>query len=180
MKILFISISCITGLLCLALAYLLGLRSTMKNAPRLAREPRLVGELVGAGCLVWGAYYGVQMLEGDLEKFRIAVWCLVPIVIGLSYFFVDYLNARALGGLLALCANHLINGAFVFDVPLRGFYSILCLMLGVFGLIGIGLPWRYRDLIDISGRNAAVGKTCLAVFGIIGIALVAMPWAARL
>ena len=180
MKILFLIISCSTGLICLALAFLLGMKPRLKNAPRLAREPRLVGTIVGAGCLVWAAYYGVQMLEGDLEKFRIYVWCLVPVIIVLSYFLLDYINARVLGGLLTLCANHLINGAFVFDVPFRGFYSILCLLLGVFGMVGLGLPWRYRDLVEQSNKKDAVGKTCLAVFGIIGIALLTMPWAARL
>ena len=180
MKILFLLISCSTGLICLALAFLLGLKPRTKNAPRLTREPRIVGTIVGAGCLVWAAYHGVQMLEGDLEKFRVVAWGLVPVVIVLSYFFLDYINARVLGGLLTLCANHLINGAFVFDVPLRGFYSILCLLLGIFGMVGIGLPWRYRDLIELAREKGGVQKTCLAAFGIIGIALLTMPWAARL
>ena len=180
MKILFLLISCSTGLICLALAFLLGLKPTMKNAPKLTREPRLVGTIVGAGCLVWAAYHGVQMLEGDLERFRVVAWGLVPVITVLSYFFLDYINARVLGGLLALCANHLINGAFVFDVPLRGFYSILCLFLGIFGMVGIWMPWRFRDLIELSGQKDSVRKTCLAVFGIIGIALLTMPWAARL
>ncbi|MBP5638753.1 MAG: hypothetical protein J6X55_04715 [Victivallales bacterium] len=180
MKILFLFISCLTGIICLGLAYFLALRPNDDKSARFTREPRWLGTLVGAICLTWAAYHGVQMLEGDLEKFRPIAWGLVPVTVVLSYPFLDYINARVLGGFLTLAANHLINGAFVFDVPGRAFYSIICLILGVIGMIGIGLPWRYRDLIDLARQKAAIRKTCLLAFGIAGIVLIIMPWFARL
>lgn len=182
MKLIFVSLSCVFGVVCLLLAYLAAVKSVREPEAcrRLPREPRWAGVALGTLCLVWSAWHGAQMLEGDLEKFRVAAWALVPVTAVLSYFYLDYVNARSLGGFLTLCANHLVNAAFAFDVPGRGFYCVLCLVMGVAGMVGIGLPWRYRDWLKWSGTDRRVGIGSAVFLGVTGVAALVMPWFARM
>ena len=66
---------------------------------RLPRE-RVCGAVIGVICLVWSAWHGCQMLEGGLEKFQTIIWLLVPTGAVACWFWLDYLLARSLGGLL--------------------------------------------------------------------------------
>ena len=148
--------------------------------PTLPRKPIAPGVVIGAICLVWSAYYGCLMLEGNLAKLHPIVWALVPITIGLSIFYLDYINARAFGGFFTLSANFLIIKAFVHDVPGRPFFSCICLLLGVFGMMALSLPWRIRDLFELGGKNKQAAKILAAVFAVCGIVLIVMPIFARL
>ena len=147
--------------------------------PTWPRKPIAPGVAVGAVCLVWSAYYGCLMLEGNLAKFHPIVWALVPITIGLSIFYLDYLNARAFGGFFTLSANFLIIKAFVHDVPGRPFFSCICLALGIFGMVALSLPWRIRDLIELGGKNKTLAQILSAIFAFCGIVLIIMPLFAR-
>ena len=115
---------------------------------------RVFGECLGVVCLVWAAYHVCPMLEGGLEKYRALVKLLVPVVAVLSYFYLDFLFARALGGLLLLVVNSLLQGAFVARVPMRPLFSVLCYAIGFLGLLVIAAPWRLRDLLDRTGQSS--------------------------
>ena len=147
--------------------------------PTWPRKPIAPGVAVGSVCLVWSAYYGCLMLEGNLAKFHPIVWALVPITIGLSIFYLDYLNARAFGGFFTLSANFLIIKAFVHDVPGRPFFSCICLALGIFGMVALSLPWRIRDLFELGGKNKQAARILAAVFALCGLLLIVMPIFAR-
>jgi hypothetical protein len=148
-------------------------------APSWPRKPIAPGVAVGSACLVWSAYYGCLMLEGNLAKFHSIVWALVPITIALAIFYLDYLNSRAFGGFFTLSANFLIIKAFVHDVPGRPFFSCICLALGIFGMVALSLPWRIRDLIELGGKNKTLAQALSAVFALCGIVLIIMPLFAR-
>lgn len=166
----------------MGLAYLLGKMTTTRGESSIqyCRKPVWPGMVLGVVCLVWSAYHGCQMLEGDLERYRTFVWILVPVTTVLSYFYLDYINARVLGGFMTLCANHLICGAFAYDVPGRSFYSIVCLLLGIVGMVGIGLPWRYRDTIRLCARNDHARMAIAGVLVVFGCVLFVMPIFARM
>ena len=151
----------------------------MDKAPSWPRKPIAPGIVIGAVSLVWSAYYGCLMLEGNLAKLHPIVWALVPITIGLSIFYLDYLNARAFGGFFTLSANFLIIKAFVHDVPGRPFFSCICLALGIFGMVALSLPWRIRDLFELSGKNKQAARILAAVFALCGLLLIVMPIFAR-
>ena len=148
--------------------------------PTWPRKPIAPGVVIGAICLVWSAYYGCLMLEGNLAKLHPIVWGLVPITIGLSIFYLDYINARAFGGFFTLSANFLIIKAFVHDVPGRPLFSCICLLLGVFGMVALSLPWRIRDLFELGGKIKQAASILAAVFAVCGIVLIVMPIFARL
>jgi hypothetical protein len=114
---------------------------------RVPRE-RIVGGILGATCLIWAACLAAPLLEGSLERFRGA---LPFIVVGLSlssFFLLDYLFARAAGGIILLAVNSLLHGAFVAHMPARPLFSFICYVLGTYALFMLGSPYRFRDLLE--------------------------------
>ncbi len=111
-----------------------------------------------------------------MQRFHIYVKLLVPFTIVASYFLLDYLNARALGAFMILAANHLLHAAFVAELPARGFYSIVCLALGVAGLFLLGSPWRMRQTMQLAVKNPRWGMGLAAVFVVCAASLVIQPF----
>lgn len=141
------------------------------NADRISRvrplpRARLAGFLLGLLCLVWSAYEGCLMLEGPLARFHVLVWLLVPVTAVLCWFFLDYLLARALGGILVFTVNFVLHEAFVYDTPCRWLYAANALFWGILGLFLLGTPWRWRQLLEytVNNRRLAIG---LGVFGLV-------------
>lgn len=143
---------------------------------RFASLPRNVwwGMAIGIPCLAWSAWHACIMLEGGLAKFHTIVWLLVPTIAILSYFYLDYLFSRALGGLFILAANEMIRCAFAHAIPLRPLFSLVCLLIGVMGLFMLGTPWRMRDAISLAAKNRRYGRgfaTALIFMGLVIIGL---------
>ena len=79
-----------------------------KKVPR----ERNIGTAVGLVALIWAARIALPMLEGGLSKLKPI---LVPgaVVLGIScWFLLEYVMARALGGLLILMSALLLHQAF--------------------------------------------------------------------
>ena len=166
------------GLLFIAAA-VLGLHGRVfarDDITRLPRERR-VGELIGILCLVWSAHHGSMMLEGGMVSFRKYIWMLVPIIAILAYGHLDYLFARALGGLLVLCVTAMLHGAFVEQIHFRPVYSAVCYGVGIFGLLLIGLPWRFRDLLGVMQTSPAWRRRLAVLWLLVGVVFVVMPLA---
>ena len=178
----FLLVSIVIAIACIFLAAVffgLSKGQWTDDAPAWPRKPIWPGVAIGAISLVWSAHYGCLMLEGNLAKLHPLVWALVPITIGLSIFYLDYLNARAFGGFFTLCANFLIMQSFVHDVPCRALLSCICLLLGVFGMVALGLPWRIRDLFELGGKNKMAAQILAAIFAVFALLLIVMPIFAR-
>ena len=161
-------LSVITSFSCLFCGWLCGWRG--KEASRWPRM-RWPGMALGAVCLVWTAWYTCQMLEGNLAKYHPLVWALVPVTLILSYFFLDFLFARSLGGLLVLCGNALIRFGFAEKVPFRGVFSVNCLLLGVLGLFLLGVPWRMRDAMLWCDGHPSGRRCIVALFAVSALLL---------
>lgn len=106
------------------------------------------GILSGALLLVWCGYEGCLMLEGNLAGYRKLVIVLVPIAIVMSWYFLDYLLARSLGGWLAMLANCLLHLGFVENCFARSLYSSVLFIWGCVGLILVACPWRLRMVYE--------------------------------
>ena len=99
-------------------------------------------------CLIWAASLAAPLLEGSLEKYRSALpWIVVTLSVS-SFLLLDYLFARATGGLILLAVNSLLHGAFVAHVPARPAFSFICYVLGTYALFMLGAPYRFRDLLE--------------------------------
>lgn len=135
----------------------------------LPRE-RKVGILLALIAMAWSAFEVNLMLEGSLAKLRPL---LVPIVIVttlLSYFLLDYLFTRALGGLLLLISSLLLHQAFSVFAPSRWMYALVCYVVAVAGMFMIGSPYRFRDWLEkvtVNRQWRLASATALAVGGVI-------------
>lgn len=173
-------LSILLGVLCIGLAWWVSSRLARHLPSSLAcLRSRPAGLVLGLICLVWSAHHACVMLEGNLDRFHGYVWMAVPIVAVLSWFFLDFLFARAAGGFFILCANVLIYCAFVHDIPWRPWYSAVCLALGVLGLLAVGAPWRIRDLLQAAAKRSAWAKGSAALLVIFAVTLTALPLLAR-
>jgi len=177
-RILFYSISSALGIFSalLGLGFAFCSNARLSRLVSLPREPKIIGWVIGIPVLLWSAHLGVQMLEGDLACYRAIVWCLLPVAIILCGLLLDYLNARALGGLLLLCATHLISAGFAFNVPLRPIYSTICILVGIMGMIGIATPWRYRDAFILANKNRLWSRSLGGFFILSALTLLILPW----
>ncbi len=109
---------------------------------------RIVGAVLSVACLAWSAMYAYPLLEGNLEKFRGYLTPLVVVLSILSYFLLDYLFTRAIGGGMLLLTCWLMHEAFVVHAPFRPAFSVVCYVLGVAGMVFIAMPYRFRDLLE--------------------------------
>jgi len=134
----------------------------------LPRE-RNFGIALGAACLVWSAFYAVPMLEGGLAKFQPIVKLLVPAVTILSYFYLNYIFTRALGGLMMLAATFMLHEAFAAHVPMRFLFSTCCYAIAVAGMVALATPWRFRDLLKKCTENPSWRKALAISNGILAV-----------
>lgn len=109
---------------------------------------RNVGGILALICLIWCAAYALPMFEGAAENFRVIIKLLVPIIAILAYFFLSYIFARALGGVLVLSASHLLAASFAARPEGRAFYALFCYLFAAAGLTIIVFPWLLRDLLE--------------------------------
>jgi len=138
---------------------------------------RLPGEIIGLVCLVWSAYHVCAMLEGDLEKFRILVRLLAPVVAILGYYHLDYLFTRALGGFVLLAVNHLLHGAFVARIAMRPAFSVICYAIAMAALLLVASPWWFRDLLEKTAESATWRRAWTAGLGAASVAFVVFAFA---
>ena len=138
---------------------------------RLPRE-KIIGEVIGCFCLLWAAHHVCGMLEGPLVRYHTIIKLFVPVVAALSYFYLDYLFTRALGGLLLLSVNHLLHEAFVVELPGRPIFSILCYTIGITGMFLVAYPWQLRDLLEKTTTSDRWRRGATAGFGALSAAFV--------
>jgi hypothetical protein len=146
-----------------------------------ARLPRaqFAGTVLGVVCLLWSAYHGCLMLEGGLATYRKLLWALVPVAAVLCYHFLDYLLARALGGLLVLVAAALLHGGFAEGVAWRHLHSAACYLTGLWGMALIAVPWRFRDLLLGLSRAVPWRRPAGCVVLAVGLVLAVLPFLPR-
>lgn len=122
------------------------LKARPELATRLPRS-RVLGEIVGIPVLAWAAYHVTQMVAPGSIFIPLSL-ILVPVVAVAAWGHLDYLFARAFGGLLLLGANHLLTVAFVAQVPARPVFSVFVYLIGLPGLILVSAPWWLRNLLE--------------------------------
>ncbi len=145
----FTALSFVFAAILAGLAYICGF-ATVRQPDlwrKLPRE-RVIGEVIAVISLVWCTVHILPLLEGDMARFRAWVRILAPILAVLSFFFLDYLFTRALGGLVLLLVNDLLHGAFTVHLPARPVFALVSYAFGIAAMFLIGTPWRFRDLLE--------------------------------
>ncbi len=136
-----------------------------KTVPR----EKNIGIVFAFLALTYGAYHGRFMLEGSLESLRPYVWVVLPIVTVCVYLYLDFILARAIGGLLLLAGVYFPHEAFSNYVEFRAFLSLNCYILGTIGLFFIGMPWLFRNLLEKVKDHALTAKALTVYMAISGL-----------
>ncbi|GEM_PF-5931950 len=137
------------------------------KVPRL----RIAGIVIGVIALMYCAYAGCQMLPGS--RWCSLFWALVPVSAVLLGYYMDYLFARAFGGMLVILTNYLIQHAFAYHCGGRAVYAITAVIWGVAGLVFLAWPWRLRDFWSACTTCSKCRYAILAA-GVISAALLAI------
>jgi len=169
------------GILLLAThaAALLNPEGAMRFAKALPRS-RAMATILLAAAAVWAF---VMVRDLDLGEFsRLRGMMLLAIVAGaiLSWLYVEeLLAARALGMLLLLAAEPLLESAVLRNELSRLLLTVLAYLWATAGLFFVGMPYVLRDLIGWFTANPLRWKvSCLGgiIYGAALIACAALWW----
>jgi hypothetical protein len=126
------------------------------------------GWILCAVALSWTALIVLHAPLGRFEEWKPALYFVAPGAFVLMVFFLDELLApRALGGLLLLVANPVLNIARWHPSNLRLVVTVVAYLLVVAGILLVLSPYRFRQATEWScasrGRCRAVGTVGVAL-----------------
>jgi hypothetical protein len=157
-------------------AALFGNESAIRFAKALPRSRAAAAALLTIAA-VWAFWMVWDIDLGEFSPLR--RFMLLGIAVGavLSWFFVEeFLAVRALGMLLLLAAEPLLESAVLRDEPSRLLLTILAYGWASAGLVFVGMPYVLRDVIGWFSANPLRWKiSCLAGIAY-GTALVLCAW----
>jgi hypothetical protein len=147
----------------------------------LRRLPRskVAGGLLLIVDSVWALILVATMDLGEFSHMRTPLLVIIVIATFLSFRYVDeFLAVRALGILLLLLAEPLIEAAFLRPENGRLLLVAFAYALAILGMVWVGLPYKLRDQIDWMRKSKGVWNAAafagvvygglLAAFAIIG------------
>jgi hypothetical protein len=144
-----------TGAVCIfALAVLFFIQNVerLKKFESLPRN-KVWGMLLAFPALFWCIPHAQVVAPNFLLPFLVPIAIIVPI---LSYFYLDYLFARSLAGLIILFSYEIVHLTFQFHTPFSGFYAILGWLFAIAGIFLAGYPYLLRDALRKSATNPKV------------------------
>jgi hypothetical protein len=145
-----------------------------KGAAKFPRS-RVAGIVLLAIDLVWSFWLVSTMEMGEFSAFRRPLLIGMPIAFFLTVRFVDeFLAVRALGILLLLAAEPLLDAAFFRYEAGRLVLTVFAYILIVFGLIWVTMPYMLRDQITWLSKRAGRWRGVHALAFIYGGALIAL------
>ena len=122
-------------------------------APGAARSaaaafPRSVwpGRVLAAVAVTWFAYLLLQEKMAFIEERRFIVYLGAPLVYLAAVFLMDeMLSVRALGAVLLLLPQPLLDAAFFHDHPSRLAVTVFAYALVIVGCVLVWSPYRFRQ-----------------------------------
>lgn len=143
-----------------------------ENVDKMEKLPRwkIPGTILGIFVLAWCIPHAMPILPENLHKLLFPL--LVAVVIA-SWFTLDHLFARALGGYFILTAHLFLRETFAYEEIANPYFAILCFLYGTFGIFLCGLPYRLRDIIRLE-LNPKYKWIFPVFFGILFLAFTVM------
>lgn len=109
----------------------------------------------------WVFWLVAMMDLGEFTNYRTGLMILVPVAYFLSLKFVDeFLAVRALGMLLLLLAEPLLEAAFLHPETSRLLLVVLAYAWVVLGMFWVGMPYLMRDQIAWLLKSETRWKAC--------------------
>ncbi|MFA6566781.1 MAG: hypothetical protein WCS96_01080 [Victivallales bacterium] len=117
-----------------------------KNISEKEKLPRnrLLGVILAGAGFFWCVFHSKPLLSPSMHVYLIPAAALCTWI---AYLFLDFLFARAFGGMLILLAHYFLHESFAFKTPCKPFLSLLCFIMGTYGIFLCGKPHLLRDMI---------------------------------
>lgn len=162
----------VAGLILLVLSLLAFVRPARLSLPQFPRS-KTAGAVLLTIDLAWSFWLLATMEMGEFSNFRRPLLIILPIGYFLVLRFVDeFLAVRALGILLLLAAEPLLDAAFLRPEMSRLLVAVLAYIMIVAGLIWVMMPYLLRDQIMWSARSAGRWGVLSGAAAIFGVAIV--------
>jgi hypothetical protein len=145
-----------------------------QTAARGFPRSRVAGFVLLTIAFFWTFWLLATMEMGEFSGFRTPLLVVLPIGFLLVLRFVDeFLAARALGILLLLAAEPLLDAAFFRNETSRLLVTIFAYLLIVAGLFWVTMPYLLRDQISWSARNNSRWRVTHGLLFLYGAAILA-------
>ncbi len=149
-------------------------KAWLKTFPR----SKAMGTLLLVGATAWAWWLIVTIDLGEFTNWRDRVKVIIPVAAILTYLYADeFLAVRALGMIVLLAAEPLLEAAFMRPEMSRLFMVTLVYVWITLALFWVGMPYTLRD--QIAWVTASDSRWRLATFAGLayGALLVAIPMA---
>jgi len=124
---------------------------------------------------IWGLVLGYVVLVSCIPYAKVVspdfllplLWPLAIIMPPVCAFYVDYPNARAVGGALILLAYLVVHYGFDMELPGAPLLTVLAWVVGIYGICLSAQPWRLRDEFRAGPKRRRIEAGVLALFALI-------------
>jgi hypothetical protein len=131
-------------------------RAWLKSFPR----SKSIGTVLLAIDAIWAFLLIANMDLGEFTYLRNKLLIVIVVATGLAWKFVDeFLAVRALGMLLLLAAEPVLEAAFLRPETSRLLFVVLAYAWAVIGMFWVGMPYVLRDQIGWVSRTDARWRT---------------------
>ncbi len=146
------------------------LRRTPENLPVAEKLPRhrLAGAILGMAALIWCIPHAAVVAPGFLLPWLWPLAIVVPVV---SYFVLDYLTARACGGLAILYGYQVVHTAFEMHTPGASVLAVFSWLLGMEGIWISARPCVVRDWIRAVSARPRLRVVAASISGVAAVLL---------
>ena len=153
------------------------LPGAVRNALAKLPRSRVAGIILLTLAFIWSFWLLATMEMGEFSGFRRPLMIALPIGYVLTLRFVnEFLAVRALGMLLLLAAEPLLEAAFLRHEPSRLLVTVLAYVLIVKGLVWVTMPYLMRDHLALVSRNTAVWIAVNGLTLLYGAAILALAF----
>lgn len=105
---------------------------------------RHIGAIIGFICLLWCVPNAKPIVWNWMLPLLYPVAIFLAII---AWLFLDYLFARAIGGLSILTSYWFLHDAFTFHSVWSPLFAIFCWIIGITGLFFSAKPYLFRDML---------------------------------
>lgn len=150
---------------------------TLRRAARAFPRSRLPGWLLITLDLAWVSWIIHHAALGRFEPLKPALYVVAPLSLVAIVFLMDELLApRALGGLLLLLANPVLNAARWHPSDWRLVMTVIAYVWAVAGMVFVLSPFRFRHLAEWATKTNARVRLLALVRLVVGAGLGFLGW----
>lgn len=122
--------------------------NTIQGFVKAFPRSKAMGMVLVSIAALWAFWLVTTMDLGEFTSYRTGLMILVPAAYVLTVIFVDeFLSVRALGMLMLLLAEPILEAAFLHPETSRLLLVILAYVGIVLGMFWVGMPYLMRDQI---------------------------------